>query len=61
MLGYGFLAELTRQEAVTFCKAKIGIIRKRIDFLDQRAQTVESHIRQLLYGVAELRVAGQAQ
>lgn len=61
MLGYGFLAELSRQETVQFCKAKIGIIRKRIDLLDKRAQTVEGHIRQLLYGVAELRISTEAQ
>ncbi len=55
MLGYGFMAELTQEEAFKFCKNKVKILEKRNAFFESRSQTIQEHMRQLLTGVEELR------
>jgi prefoldin subunit 5 len=59
MLSYGYIVEMTREEAISFCTAKLTLLKKRRDFLDTRSETIQSHIKQLLYGVAELRMTAE--
>lgn len=59
MLSYGYIVQMTREEAISFCKAKLKLLKKRGDFLDARSETIQSHIKQLLFGVAELRMTAE--
>lgn len=59
MLSYGYIVEMTREEAVSFCKAKLELLKKRSQFLSNRTETIQNHIKQLLLGVAELRMTAE--
>lgn len=59
LLGFGFMLEMTRQEAAEFCRNKIEVIKKRISLLADRSQSIQDHMRELLMTVGELRAASE--